>query len=51
MEHLNDFYYFKYVFGWLTDTFEMLKKEDIAWKKENGFTVIEEEVKEQAKAT
>ncbi len=41
-EHLicND--YFKYVFVWLTTTFDKLKKEEILWKKENGFEVIEE---------
>jgi hypothetical protein len=37
--------YFKHVFGWLSTTFDKLKKEEIIWKKENNFEVIEEERK------
>ena len=42
VEHLNHQDHIKYVFSWLTDTFDRLKQEEIEWKKEQGFEVIEE---------
>ena len=39
-EHLNHPAFTKYVFTWLTDTFEMLQREEIEWKRQNGFEII-----------
>lgn len=46
MEHLNDPAHFKYVFTWLTETFDMLLAEEREWKKKMGYEVIHEESSE-----
>ena len=42
-EHLNHPEHTKYVFLWLTETFDMLEKEEIEWKRQMGFEIITEE--------
>ena len=44
MQHLNEESERKYIFSWISETFESLKKEAIEWKREQG---ILEEVKEE----
>ena len=43
IEHLNSHEQLKYVFGWLSETFDMLKVEEIKWKREKGLLTEEEE--------
>ena len=45
-EHLNHPDHIKYVFSWLMDTLDLLRNEEIEWKRMHGFQIIEEEDEE-----